>query len=91
MRLITSEQHAELIKIYSSPHLTQSPLVINSRTVTKITKAVPSQVNPSNPFPLLSQFNLDSAVSEETDLDKTVVFIDDDHTTRNKQEEVMSL
>ena len=37
LRLATSEQHAELIKMYSSPHLPPSPLVVNSRTVTKIT------------------------------------------------------
>lgn len=37
LRLATSEQHAELIKMYSSPLLPPSPLVVNSRTVTKIT------------------------------------------------------
>ena len=36
LRLATSEQHAELIKMYSSPLLPPSPLVVNSRTASKI-------------------------------------------------------
>ena len=51
LRLTTSEQHAELIKMYSSPLVSQSPLVVNSRTVSKIA----SSVNlPSHPVPRIN-------------------------------------
>lgn len=66
MRLATSETHAELIKIYSSPHFPQSPLVINPRTVTKIKHT-------SSFFPALSQCDFDSAMDDDTDLNTTIV------------------
>lgn len=52
LRLTTSEQHAELIKMYSSPLISQSPLVVNSRTVTKIASTHHMPVSPP-PFPKL--------------------------------------
>ena len=55
LRLATSEQHAELIKMYSSPHAPESPLVINSRTVSKIT----STFHPL-PLPPPPRINLDN-------------------------------
>lgn len=52
-RLQTSEQHAELIKIYSSPLAPQSPLVVNSRTVSKIA-TTSFHPHPSLPPPMIN-------------------------------------
>ena len=70
MRLETSETHAELIKMYSSPHFPQSPLVINSRTVTKI-KPTCAVTTPAF-FPASSQCKLDYAMKDDTDFNTTI-------------------
>lgn len=66
-RLKTSEQHAELIRIYSSPHAPLSPLVVNSRTVSKIS----SSFHPV-PLPPPVRIQLDSpSGSDGTGSDKS--------------------
>lgn len=67
MRLATSEQHAELIKMYSSPHVPQSPLVINSRTVSKITTTLhPMTLPPPLCINLDSPSHFDDKRANET-------------------------
>lgn len=74
MRLATSEQHAELIKMYSSPHVPQSPLVINSRTVSKITTTLHQM-----PLPPPLCINLDSPSHfDDKRVNETILLSSDD-------------
>ncbi|XP_019852103.1 PREDICTED: kinesin-like protein KIF21A [Amphimedon queenslandica] len=85
MRLATSETHAELIKMYSSPHFPQSPLVINSRTVTKI-KPTCAVTTPAF-FPASSQCKLDYAMEDDTDFNTTITCNPENSNIDDQQQE----
>ena len=75
--------------MYSSPHFPQSPLVINSRTVTKI-KPTCTITTPAF-FPALPQCKLNYATEDDTDLNTTITCIPENRIDDQQQKEQVNI